>query len=1419
MNKKISQFELTNELQEQDLITLVQNGENRNITGGDFTTSLADTFATNERVDGVEEDIDALETKVDNNYTDLSNKIVEGDQSVTNNLTSTITSYYYVLNNQLITLEDKHDKDMSEVNGTVQEWIDDIDNRSTLDQLQDALNRLTEAENTITALAEVIANGGGTGTVPGYHTQSTATIFPLSGYYKGSNAAPLATTDTLNQALSKLENQIEAVSSSSGSLPVIKYGESTPPSDNHLYTSLKVAEDYLNKHGDTADGRIIFRSGLQGGDSFRSGWDGVGASLYPLGSKWNMELDNLFVRGNMTINELTVNEIKAVGGDILVTLADMECTEVQELSDSYQCFFDTQDGTKYNQFIANDLAICQKFDGKNVKRYWRKVNATGEDCIYLSKDVCEPGSSKPEAGDTILQLGHMYESDEDYNLQMDERRNAIFISAKGENAPRISYYKNIDTFSLADEDGVVRERVVIGGDVTKFVGTIYQTSDTGIVRVPVYRGLWVEGNTYYYYDQVSYDGSLWICMDPNGTTDKPSEDDDQWQKQVSKGDDGKASDDVAKWVEITGDRLFLFDSPDYTGVPNPSSLHLTANAYGMTNPSYEWKMMNSEGTVISIQNSIDFPYTSMPSDSRTLLIRCTVTNSDGATYYDETQLAKLANGAEGLDAYYIDLTNGTVTLPCDPEGTPQVDLNSISTQVYAYHGINPISITNITYTVSAGNATVTITGNDTVTLQSLSSKSANIDLNVTLEDGVTVTKTWYVSKTYDGENGFNGEDAAYVYMSGDQFFHYATGKSIPTPTTITLTADSFNIQNPTYAWYWSIAGAYDWQLLPNETNNTLVVSYNGIYFTSTDADEISFRCVVTGDGNSFFDVMTINKVYDGENVYRGILTNENAGVAADSNGNVTDYSTTKTTARLKYGTQEIKDFKLTYNIETGTGTVSYVRSTQTLQCTSLSSDSALWKVNFVSPANSSTIVDTVDYVVTKSKAGSDGAAGDGAVQIFTNSTGSTPPRPTFNYRPSSGGAQSGGYVWRLDPTYSSSYTTWISTGYYDPNTGTMKYDSNIGGYWTTPVKHSGKDGAKGDKGEQGEKGDPGADGNDGYNGPSLSFRGTYSSSKYYGWTVNPDVRDVVKYGSVYYMVAENRRNLGTFSGKTPGNTSYWTSFGTSFESIATGLLFAEKATIAGLDFYNNIIQSQTGTFFIDGSWDPMNDGTPVMAFGNGAANAGTPSSTAALKIYGGGTLTVGDGTTTSNAGISGQGTSSTSVRFWAGSTHSNSSSAPFRVLQDGSMYASNATVSGNITATTANFTGKVTVGNLDGWKIPGVLTVSHYEAGTRRTLYSQGDYEIKSIQRQSVGVYKVYHNIPWSSDSSEVAGFRNQFVLLCNGIARYGADNEGFRGWIVAKAFSHKMFYIYCYDSEGTMHDIGGAQTAVDLIILGYGNE
>lgn len=1435
MNKKISQFELTTKLQEQDLITLVQDGSNKNITSGSFTTSLSGTFATNERVDAVEEDVEILDTKVNDNYKDLSNKIVEGDTSVTTNLNSAITSYYDVLNNKIITLDTKHDTDMSEIGGTMQEWIDDIDNRSTLQQLQDALSRLTVAENTITALAEVIANGGGSGSTPGYHTQSTATIFPLSGYYKANDASPLATSDTLNQALSKLENQVEAVASSSGSLPVIKSTETTQPSDGTLYTSLKTEKTFLNKYGDTAEGRIDFKNGLQGGTIFRSGWDGQGASLYPFGTKWNLELDNLFVRGNMTVNELTVNEIKAVGGDLLVTLGDMKCTKVETLADGYKCYFDTEDGTKYNEFVVNDMAICQQFDGKNVKRYWRKVNEVGRDYIVLSKDVCEPNSSEPGEGDTILQLGHMYEADPDYNLQMDERRNAIYISAKGMNAPRLTFYKGIDEFTLADDPvaGVVRERVVIGGEQTKFVGTIYQTSNTGIVRVPVYKGLWVSGNTYYYYDQVSHNGSLWICMKPDGTTAEPKDEEDDWQKQVSKGEAGTPSDDVAKWVEITGDRLFLYETPDDSGTPTPSTISLMANVHGMTNPSFKWTRLDT-GVTMGTYSSLEVFYTSLNKGQRTLSLRCTVTNSDGGEYYDDVQLAKLFNGAEGADAYYVDLSNGTAVIPYDESGNPKIVISEIYTDVMAYHGINAISIKNMTIKSVKGTATAHVDlASNRVYLDTLNSTTAEITIGVTLEDGYAIDKVWYIGTTKDGENGFNGEDAMYMTMTGEQYFHYKSGETVPNPTYIDISTSTTNVNGATYKWYYSEAGKYSWNLIQNEVGPTLRVQYNSAWMNI--ADEVTFKCVVTDSvGNEFYDFITINKVRDGENVYRGSLQNENCSIVTDENGNFTADAArvATTTSKLRYGNEEVTNYTLQgYGTPYyGTGpSLNYNSSTKELsyptdKLSAFTSDALVYKIDFYTTVKgSNTKVDTVDFVISKSKQGITGQNGKQEVTIYICSN-STPSRPTFTTLPTATGA----YNWSLDAHYLSSYTTWSSKGTYNPNTNSIDLIPNTSYRWTEPVKFSGKDGVNGqdsyspyigsdgywyyydDASQQYVKGRyaqgaTGATGPAGPAGPALVFRGDFSSSKTYYWT--DDRRDIVKHNGQYYIV------------KSKGHTSSISGFQvmSSFEMVATGLLLAQTANIAGWNFDpTGIIYSANKCVVLDPGND-ANASAQVIAIGDedllqDITNIGnvTRYNKGKINMYKSGIITLGplDGNGRATAGISGYGDSSGEVRIWAGKPFDDGTSqgnrfwAPFRVYQDGSMVANNATITGTLSCK------KITVDEAyrGSWFGPGVVCICYY-SGTNSSIqnvYTVGGKKVSSISNVNEGTIRVNHNIGNTNYIAYAIGSKRSTV---------GA----FVGSTGVTSRSSNSCDIIFIDTDNKSHRPGlKGNDAVDIIFLAY---
>lgn len=69
-------------------------------------------------------------------------------------------------------------------------------------------------------------------------------------------------------------------------------------------------------------------------------------------------------------------------------------------------------------------------------------------------------------------------------------------------------------------------------------GTIRQISSDGVTEapVPVFKGKWKSG-TYWYYDEVTHNGSTWICIEST-TTQEPSDSSTDWLKTISKGDTG-----------------------------------------------------------------------------------------------------------------------------------------------------------------------------------------------------------------------------------------------------------------------------------------------------------------------------------------------------------------------------------------------------------------------------------------------------------------------------------------------------------------------------------------------------------------------------------------------------------------------------------------------------------------------------------------------------------------------------------------------------------------------------------------------------------------------------------------------------------------------------------------------------------------
>lgn len=260
----------------------------------------------------------------------------------------------------------------------------------------------------------------------------------------------------------------------SGDFYIIGIGDPTPPTNQNVYSAARTKEDFLSsKEEDQADGTITFNKGLITDSIYSRQWQegplGYGLvyhlkdsddQLYTISY---MELDELYVRRKATFDTLEIKKLTSVGGRIIVTPASNEIIRVETVTeyyngtyvDVYRCFFRSDDGENAikTDFVAGDLAQCRQFnisstgthENASNRYYWRLVMGVGADYVDLSMTDMDTAttSDAPAAGDTIVQLGNKN------NLA---RQNAIILSAYDDNAPSISMYQGINTYTTQGHD-------------------------------------------------------------------------------------------------------------------------------------------------------------------------------------------------------------------------------------------------------------------------------------------------------------------------------------------------------------------------------------------------------------------------------------------------------------------------------------------------------------------------------------------------------------------------------------------------------------------------------------------------------------------------------------------------------------------------------------------------------------------------------------------------------------------------------------------------------------------------------------------------------------------------------------------------------------------------------------------------------
>lgn len=368
------------------------------------------------------------------------------------------------------------------------------------------------------------------------------------------------------------------------SIYIIKSYDSITPTDYNVFSAKAVDEQRLNKtKDDTAKGTITwekvqkFLQGILIGNNNAYSIDADGnVTINILNSadyddamqsgfgfykrkdgKYGLNVTDLSVWGKAYFNNLTIRELTYVGGNLVFSPSAGKIFEVREIYNEttneltgWKCYLLADDGTTAttNMFEVDDQVRCETFNIKagvyeNVsnKFYWRKitdVSTNNEEIrdsnnnilydgkkfswIVISASDKAEGSDNPAAGDTIVLMGNRTNTD---------RMSFVIKETYGDNAPREVGYTNVHSYTLGDNNLVYE----ISPKKVRFYTKYYEqvNVDGSIVKTINYRGDWKQGDTYTYYDQVTHNGTTWLCVAPEGTnvTSEPARGNDFWKAQ------------------------------------------------------------------------------------------------------------------------------------------------------------------------------------------------------------------------------------------------------------------------------------------------------------------------------------------------------------------------------------------------------------------------------------------------------------------------------------------------------------------------------------------------------------------------------------------------------------------------------------------------------------------------------------------------------------------------------------------------------------------------------------------------------------------------------------------------------------------------------------------------------------------------
>ena len=470
--------------------------------------------------------------------------------------------------------------------------------------------------------------------------------------FEPNNPKPTVTTygaihNTIKNAVVKeLEEEIGDIGSESGNGSNFEIIESTDtettPTDKNLYSALRAKNEddkrLRNDIEDFAHELINFLKGTKFGEFIPGILTGKGGMIDAFG---NGELESLIIRRFLEVPEIRFNRAEvftgiswnAPGGGIIESVNTVNRIAKLKLEDGEFGAVAVGDICMgiFHSLISSENATEDKDNSKGVFTFAGFFTAYFTVTEILDK---ENKTFKYQLRPSSASYPHEFHPCEAMHfVAYGNFTNKDRQTSKYSTRTYTRYLYHVDGWEfekrqIAAQFGDLTNLSVHGYNMTGYSVFLYNIYMTGVInqmsadgtsveRVPFFKGAWIQGK-FAYYDEVTHNGSSWLCVNPDGTTSEPADGNPDWFKRVSKGEDGKdgtSAEAVGEWDpnrSYVKGNIVRSDGASYIanrvnqGVKprkNPGGYLTTGGKYLTTggkrlytgDPNHPWQLLSEDG--------------------------------------------------------------------------------------------------------------------------------------------------------------------------------------------------------------------------------------------------------------------------------------------------------------------------------------------------------------------------------------------------------------------------------------------------------------------------------------------------------------------------------------------------------------------------------------------------------------------------------------------------------------------------------------------------------------------------------------------------------------------------------------------------------------------------------------------------------